>query len=98
MPAPHPGKAPLRALGAQCLDGERVHSPRRLPLAADLALLKQGALAQVAGLDAVDGRLHRAANGLEGALEVLLGHAASTKDVAVGKILRRQIADSQLRA
>jgi len=71
-------------------------SRARIPLAANLALLKKLALAQVLWLDAVHRRLHGAANGLDGALQVLVRNAARAENVAVGKVLRGQVADGQL--
>ena len=66
------------------------------PLPADLLLLKvlarsEGAVAQIVdcGLDGAAARLH-------GADEVLLGDAAGAEHVAVGKVLRGDVADGEL--
>ena len=66
-------------------------------LVADLLLLEKGALAQVFGLDLGRRRLHRRTRGQAHALHVVGGDAASTEDVAVGEILRREVANRQSR-
>ncbi len=63
-------------------------------LPAHLPLLEQGARTQVLRLEPVDGRLDGSAHGLDGPLQVVLGDAARAEDVAVGKVLRGQVADS----
>ena len=43
------------------------------------------------------GRLDRSADGLDDALKVVLRHTSRTEDVAVGKVLRREVADREAR-
>ena len=69
---------------------------RAVPLATNLALLEERALAKVRRQEAVDRRLHGTADGLQRALEVVIGHAAGAKDVAVGKVLCGQVTDRKL--
>ena len=67
------------------------------PFAADLALLKVLARAEHRISEVGDGGENRAAAGLHGAPQVLIGHAAGAKHVAVGKVLRGHVTDGQLR-
>lgn len=88
-------------LGAAAQD-ERARLGRRAvlkeveALAADLALLKGAAGAQVLGQDVGAGALDGGARGLDDALHILRGDTAGAEDVAVGKVLGGQIADGQL--
>ena len=68
-----------------------------VPLGADLLLLKDVARAEVFGSQVGHGRLDRAADGADDALQVVGRDAAGAKDVSVGKILRREVADRQTR-
>lgn len=65
-------------------------------LAANLALLKGLARAQVLRQDVGACGLGDGAGGLGDALHVLGRHAAGAEDVAVGKVLRGQVANGQL--
>ena len=65
-------------------------------LGAHLLLLKALAGAQHVGGEAVERRLHAAARRARDALQVVAWHAARTKQAAVRKVLRRQVANGQL--
>lgn len=65
-------------------------------LRTDLALLKECARAEVLRLEVIDRRLDRSANRLDCPNEILVRNATRTKDAAVRKELRRQIANRQL--
>lgn len=65
-------------------------------LAANLHLVEAGARAEVPVLDVGAGALDRATDGLDDTPQVVCGDAACTEDVAVGKVLRSQVADGQL--
>jgi hypothetical protein len=65
-------------------------------LAADLPLVKRAAPAEVLVGNVGARRLDRAADGLDDALQVLGRDPAGAEDVAVGKVLGREVADRQL--
>ena len=68
-----------------------------VPLGANLLLLKDVARAEVFGSQVGHGRLDRAADGADDALQVVGRDAAGAKDLSVGKVLRREVADRQPR-
>ena len=65
-------------------------------LAANLPLVKRAAPAEVLVGNVGARRLDRAADGLDDALQVLGRDPAGAEDVAVGKVLGREVADRQL--
>ena len=65
-------------------------------LAANLSLVKRPAPAEVLVGNVGARRLDRAANRLDDALKVLRRDPAGAEDVAVGKVLGREVADRQL--
>lgn len=67
------------------------------PLAADLALLERAASAEVLWVDVGARRLDRTTDGLHDALEVVLRDATGAEDVAVGKVLRREVSNREAR-
>eukprot|EP00047_Mylnosiga_fluctuans_P001742 m.221713 g.221713 ORF g.221713 m.221713 type:complete len:557 (-) comp10637_c0_seq1:26-1696(-) len=67
-----------------------------VPLGADLLLLEERALAQRVGGHVVDRGLDRATARLHRALQIIVGHAAGTEHVAIGKPLSGNIANGQL--
>lgn len=65
-------------------------------LAADLALVKSAAGAEVLGVDVGARALDGGSRGLDDALHVVAGYAAGAEDVAVGKVLGGEVADGEL--
>ena len=74
----------------------RASAEQVVTLRADLTLLKGAAGSQMHRLQVIDSGLNGTADSLDNTGQIVDGNTSSAKDVAVGEVLSRQIANGEL--